>query len=259
VAPGTATITATFNSQSNTSGTTIVTASVTLNVISSPLTGLTVTPASSTLSIGDILMLTATGTYGDGHSADLTIASDWTSSNTAVATVAMNGGVAAHAAGTATITATIGAITGTTTLTVTASTGTFDSRLVGNWKWLGFPDLDGNSYGSFYVFNANGTFTYDLIYLGSGINCLAYNKVVAHHQGTFTSLGSLSDPTNAGKIVFNCTGHETDYTSCSGSVTPVGWGGSNPHFHWAAFSGGNLLSNHADDFYPTGNLVHSKY
>lgn len=347
VAPGTVTISAIFTSQSNTSGTTIVSGNVTLNVTASSLTSLAVTPASAPLVVGGTLNLTAAGTYADGHTADLTAASTWTSNNTAVATVATNGSVTAHAAGTATLTATVGAISGSATVAVSAgaaltgitvtpasqtlavgatsqytamgvfsdgtghqlSTGvtwtvsapavattnafglvtaagagtatvtatsagvtgsasltvnapppSFDSRLVGNWQWLGFPDMDGNSYGSFYVFNANGTFTYDLIYLGSGINCIYFNKVVAHHEGTFSSLGSLSDITNAGKIIFTCTVHHTDYTSCSGSTTRNAWTGANPHFHFAAFADANhLVSTHADDWVNTGAISHVKH
>jgi uncharacterized protein YjdB len=345
VASGTATITATFTYQSNTSGTTIVSGNTTLNVTtSSPLTSLTVMPIVSNLPIGYTTPLTATGTYADGHTANLSATATWTSSNTSAATVSASGTVTTHAAGTATITAAVGSITGTATinvsaaatltsitvapasqtraigatsqytatgnysngtsqtplagvtwstsssavattdafglvsavgagsaniiatlggvsghgaLTVTAPTQSFDSRLVGSWKWLGTPDLNGNSYGSFYNFYADGTFTYELIYLGSGVNCVSFYKVLAWHTGTFTSLGSLSDTSNAGKIIFTCTTHYTDYTSCGGSVSRSAWGGTNPHFHWAAFSDANhLVSNHSDDFLATGNIIH---
>ncbi len=347
VAAGSATITATFTSLSSGSITTIVTGHVTLNVAAAPLTSLAIAPATSTMTVGGTEGLVVTGTYADGHTADFTLASVWTSSNNAVATVAYTGVVTAQGAGSATITATLGAFTATAAITVNAATSltsitltpanqtlavgatsqytalgafsdgtghqlstgvswsvspasvatvdatwgivtavgagtatlsatsagvtghtgltvsapapTFDSRLVGSWKWIGFPDLDGNSYGSFYTFYANGTFTYDLIYLGSGVNCIYYNKVIAHHEGTFTSLGSLNDLTHAGEIIFTCSAHYTDYTSCGGSGTRMGFIGGNPHYHSAAFANLNqLVTLNNSDWYPAGIITHNR-
>lgn len=79
---------------------------------------LAVTPADQTLAAGATLQLTATGTYSDGSTTDLTTEATWSSSDLAVAT--MSGRTATGvAAGTTRIRATLGAVSGETGLTVT--------------------------------------------------------------------------------------------------------------------------------------------
>lgn len=88
------------------------------------LSSIAVTPSSVSLIQGQTRQLSATGTYAaDNSTKDLTGSVDWTTSNSAVATVSQGGLVTAAAAitnppGTATITATSGTITGTSTITV---------------------------------------------------------------------------------------------------------------------------------------------
>jgi uncharacterized protein YjdB len=243
-AAGTATITATI-------GTVTGTATVTVSAAAT-LTSITVAPAGQTLAVGATSQYVATGIFSNGTGQTPLSGVTWTTSSAAVATTSAFGLVTAVGAGNANVIATSGTISGQAALTVTGSTPTFDPRLVGNWKWLGFPDLDGNSYGSFYSFYADGTFTYQLIYLGSGINCLAFNKILAWHQGTFSS--------SNGQIILNCTLHYTDETNCSGATTRYGWGGTNPHFHNASFADANhLVTEHGDDFIETGYISHVKY
>jgi Bacterial Ig-like domain (group 2)/Abnormal spindle-like microcephaly-assoc'd, ASPM-SPD-2-Hydin len=82
------------------------------------LTSIAVTPTPSTVVAGSTVQLTATGTYSDATTKDLTATATWTTSNAATATVA--GGLAKGLkAATATITATSGTIKGTSALTVT--------------------------------------------------------------------------------------------------------------------------------------------
>jgi len=254
VAAGTTTITAAASGKS-------ATCAVTVTGAATPtLTSLTVSPASGNLTVGSILYLTPIGHYSDGSSSNIVPITtvSWTSNNTAVATIDPYGIVTSVAAGSATITASISGKSATVPITVTASTS-FDARLVGNWKWIGFPDSAGNIFGSFYHFYSDGTFTYDLIYQAGAGSCISFSMVVAHHEGTFSSQGSLDTPTNAGKIVFNCSTHFTDYTNCSNATSRNAYTGGNPHFHWAAFSGGNLITNHTDDFNATGNIEHVRY
>jgi uncharacterized protein YjdB len=112
VVQGTATITAT-------SGT--VSGSATLTVTAAVLTSISVTPTSASVATGATQQFTATGTYSNGTTQNLTTTASWTSSNTSVATIKVHTGLATGVtAGTATITATSGAIHGTATLTVTA-------------------------------------------------------------------------------------------------------------------------------------------
>jgi len=86
------------------------------------LTSLAVAPTTVSLIEGNTQQISATGTYDDGSTKDLTGSADWSSSDTSVATVAA-GLVKAAATitnppGTATITATSGTVSATSTVTV---------------------------------------------------------------------------------------------------------------------------------------------
>ncbi|MBU5614015.1 DUF3443 family protein [Geomonas azotofigens] len=87
------------------------------------LTSITVTPTNSTLSVGTTWRFTATGTYSDNSTRDITNLVSWSSSSEAVATISNASGtkglITAVSVGTATVRATLGAVTGTTGLTTT--------------------------------------------------------------------------------------------------------------------------------------------
>ena len=88
------------------------------------LQSIAVTPPTPTIAAGATQQFTATGTYSDSSTKNLTSSVTWTSGNTAVATVDGNGLATAKnvsANGTATIKATVGSVVGQTTLTVTAA------------------------------------------------------------------------------------------------------------------------------------------
>ncbi len=87
------------------------------------LTSLAVTPTSASLIQGHTQQITATGTYNDGSTKDLTGSATWATSDSTVATVSSGGLVTAASTisnppGTATITATSGTLTATSTITV---------------------------------------------------------------------------------------------------------------------------------------------
>ena len=86
------------------------------------LSSITVTPANPFVPVNTTQPFTATGSYSDGSSRDLTTRVTWSSSSTATATVDVNGIGTAVAAGTTTISATLSGITGSTTITVTTPT-----------------------------------------------------------------------------------------------------------------------------------------
>lgn len=94
-----------------------------LTVTQPPLTSIAVTPANASLPKNSTLQYTATGTYNDGSTQNITSSVTWTSTNTGIATIATGGLATGVAAGTTTIKAALGAINGTTGLTVTASGG----------------------------------------------------------------------------------------------------------------------------------------
>jgi len=92
------------------------------------LSSLAVTPANPTISVGATQQFTATGTFSDKTTRDMTSFVTWTSSNTVVAVVGPNasatppiitpGLARALATGTTTITASSAGVSGSTTLTV---------------------------------------------------------------------------------------------------------------------------------------------
>jgi len=106
---GTATITATSEGQSGTS---------TITVVRVPVASVSVTPATASVQVGSAVQLTATPK--DASGSPLTGRTvTWASSDASVATVSTSGLVTGRAAGTATITATSEGQSGTATITVT--------------------------------------------------------------------------------------------------------------------------------------------
>lgn len=111
VNPGTSTITATVMG---------ISGNTTATVTAAALQSIAITPPTPSVAKGLTIQLTATGTYTDGSTADLSDTATWSSSNTAVAST--NGRVITGVTtGNATITATVGSISGTAALTVTAA------------------------------------------------------------------------------------------------------------------------------------------
>jgi len=117
VAPGTATVTATSGS---------VAGSTTVTVTAATLKSIAVTPPNPSAAKGTTLQLTATGTYSDNSTQDITGQVTWASSTTTVATVSNTAGsqglATALTVGTSTVSAALSGQTGSTVLTVTAAT-----------------------------------------------------------------------------------------------------------------------------------------
>ncbi len=84
----------------------------------STLSSISVTPANASIAAGSTQQFTATGTYSDGSTANITNQVVWSSSNTAVATMNSTGLATAVAGGNSTIKAVSGSFTGSTTLSV---------------------------------------------------------------------------------------------------------------------------------------------
>jgi Protein of unknown function (DUF3443)/Bacterial Ig-like domain (group 2) len=82
------------------------------------LSSITVTPANSGMLSGTTKQLTATGTYSDNTTRDITTSVTWNSDTTAVATIDSTGLATAVATGSTTISASSGSISGYTLLTV---------------------------------------------------------------------------------------------------------------------------------------------
>ena len=85
------------------------------------LSSLAITPANPSLVVGNSQQLTATGTYSDGGTSNLTSSVTWSSSDSNITTVSASGLATSVAIGTAMITATSGSISTHTNLTVNPS------------------------------------------------------------------------------------------------------------------------------------------
>jgi hypothetical protein len=101
--------------------------------IAATLVSIAVTPNPATVAVNGQLQFTATGTFSDQTTKDVTAQSTWTSSATETAMIGANTGLATGGSapgGPITITATDGTITGTAQLTVTGSSVTLKSIAV---------------------------------------------------------------------------------------------------------------------------------
>jgi hypothetical protein len=120
-APGSTTITATSGSVSGNTG---------LTVTAATLVSIAITPANPSIAAGLTQQFTATGTYTDNSTQDITTQVTWNSSNTAAATVSNASGsqglASSGAPGSTTITASDGSVSNTTVLSVT----------VPGWTWM---------------------------------------------------------------------------------------------------------------------------
>ncbi|MGA8530954.1 MAG: Ig-like domain-containing protein [Acidobacteriaceae bacterium] len=94
------------------------------------LTSIAVTPASPSITVGATQQLTATASYSDGSTANITSSVTWTSSAGSVASVNSSGMVTAVAAGSTTVSASLSGVTGTAALSVTAAAPTLSSIAV---------------------------------------------------------------------------------------------------------------------------------
>ena len=110
---GTTIITATYNG---------VSSNFTLSVNVVPITSITLTPSSVTIPAGVPQKFNAIALFGDGTTQDISLDAAWSSSDTSVATVNLQGLALSVAAGTATISATLNGASGMATLNVDTST-----------------------------------------------------------------------------------------------------------------------------------------
>jgi hypothetical protein len=107
--PGTSDISATFNG---------VTGSTTLTVNPAALKSIALSPANPTIVQGTQQQFTATGTFSDNTTADLTNQVTWTSASPSVAVVSNTGLATGVKQGTSTISAALDGVSSSTTLTV---------------------------------------------------------------------------------------------------------------------------------------------
>jgi len=112
LAVGPTTITATLGS---------ISGIATLTVTNATLVSIAVTPANSSIPLGVLQQFTATGTFSDTTTQDITNTVTWASSANGIASITVSGLANGVSLGTATISATSGAVSGNTSLTVNAA------------------------------------------------------------------------------------------------------------------------------------------
>lgn len=128
--PSVATVSGAGLATASSSGTTTMTATVgnvsgTASLTVAPsLAAIAVSPQSVTLGVGQSQQFTATGSYTDGSTQDLTNSATWASTNTSVASISVGGLATALASGNATVQASVQGVIGSATLTVNAVTAT---------------------------------------------------------------------------------------------------------------------------------------
>ena len=190
---------------SGVSGYTMLTVQPTTTLIS-----IAVTPANTNISIGGSRQFTATGTYSDGSTRDLTSQVTWISSNTLVATISAGGLATGVSAGSTPIVAILSGVSGYTMLTVQPTTTLISIAVT--------PANTNISIGGSRQFTATGTYsdgsTRDLT---SQVTWISSNTLVAT-----ISAGGLATGVSAGStpIVAILTG-VTGYTMLTVQVAPL--------------------------------------
>ena len=130
-----------------------ITGKAAITVTAAAMTSIAITPAQPIMQQGVSRNFQATASYADGTTGDVTLQATWASSSTATATVTSSSTgvvVKAIAAGTTTISATVGTVRGSTTVTVTSPTLASIGLVPATWS----PNV-----GSVQAFIATGTYS----------------------------------------------------------------------------------------------------
>ena len=114
----------------------LISASGTLTVGPPVLLSLSVAPGTVSVDVGGTQQLTATGTYSNGTTQNLSSSVTWTSSRSGIVSVSTTGQATAQAIGTAVITVISGSVSGTSAFAVTSATGLSVSRYLHSATFL---------------------------------------------------------------------------------------------------------------------------
>jgi uncharacterized protein YjdB len=242
---GEATITATFDE---------VSGSAVATVQDVPLVSVAVTPNPVGCAPGETVQLSATGTYSDASTNDLTDVVTWTSASTSIATVSSTGLLTCRGVGSTTVSAAVAGITGSMTVNNVGS---------GLWDFAVTPQNVTCPAGLSVQYSATGTFpdgsTQDLTTIvtwgvsnpsvasisGSGVlSCLSPGTftVNATYQGILSSASGTVVPTQVLSIALSPSNADVPLgeslqlsatgTFSDGSVADVtglvSWSSSNP-------------------------------
>ncbi|MDD2542581.1 MAG: Ig-like domain-containing protein [Desulfuromonadaceae bacterium] len=222
VGAGSTTITATSGGKSGT-------ATLTVSPVSVTLVSIAVTPSSQTIAAGSSQQFTATGTFSDNTTQDLTTQVSWSSSVDAIATIGQDDGKAyGTAVGTTVITASLGTISGAQSLNVIqaattatgiwegtytiydavnkADIGTYTFKLVLNQNENGVTGTSALRYSTEGQLEADGQFT-EAIVTGNKINFkFTYKDPKTSHMMVDIGTATIIDTSMTGDVIENYNG-----------------------------------------------------
>ena len=182
------------------------------------LVSIAITPANAALLLGTLQQFTATGTYSDHSSQDITDSVTWSSSDRSVASIAAGGLGTALTLGSATISATSGSVTGSTTVNVPSAVLSSITVRPVNKKIAPFTSQQ---------FQAIGTYTDGSTHNVTGqVSWTSSNTAVATIGGSGRAKaltpGSTTITATLGSISGSSTLDVSNATIVSISVTPSG-------------------------------------
>jgi uncharacterized protein YjdB len=181
------------------------------------LVSIAITPANAALLLGALQHFTATGTYSDHSSEDITDSVTWSSSDISVASIAGGGLATALTLGSVTISATSGSVTGSTTVNVQSAVLSSITVRPVNKKIVAFTSQQ---------FQAIGTYTDGSTHNVTGLSWTSSDTAVATIGGSGRAKaltpGSTTITATLGSISGLTTLDVSNATIVSISVTPSG-------------------------------------
>ena len=182
------------------------------------LVSIAITPANAALLLGALQHFTATGTYSDHSSEDITDSVTWSSSDISVASIAGGGLATALTLGSVTISATSGSVTGSTTVNVQSAVLSSITVRPVNKKIAPFTSQQ---------FQAIGTYTDGSTHNVTGqVSWTSSNTAVATIGGSGRAKALIPGPTTITATLGSISGSSTldvsNATIVSISVTPPG-------------------------------------
>ena len=144
-----------------------VQASATVTIGAKAISSIAVTPNSATFALGTTQQFTATATYNDSSTADISSTADWSIANLAVATIDSSGMATSVASGSTSVSATLSGVSGSTPFTVTIAPGTevnvptwhgdsFRSGLNSSELSLTTTNVSSQTFGKLFTYLVNG-------------------------------------------------------------------------------------------------------
>lgn len=163
----TPTSTTTYTATATGAGGKISMASATVTVGTKTLKSIAVAPNSSSFAMGTTQQFTATATYSDNSTGNVTTTASWSIANSSVASITDNGVASANAAGATRAIASLGGVSGTAAFSVTVAPGTavnvptwhFDtyrSGLNGNEASLSPVNVNSKTFGKMFSYLIDG-------------------------------------------------------------------------------------------------------